>query len=223
MTKQKPFSVLLVDDHPVLLSGMVQVLNDDKRISKIYTANDGVEALQKIKTSKIDIVVSDIQMPNMDGLELLRALRKNKKIKKVLFSFDCYLSDIKRGLSYGLDGYITKSTPLSKLVYGLGVILEGREYFCPEAMSALVTIQKDQFSFLNEPLTEKEREVICLLCEQRNNAEIASSLMVSENTVKSHRRAIKKKTGAHNLGGIIFYALEHGIFDFRKYLNEKNR
>jgi len=207
------YSLLIVDDHPVFVSGFIQAIKNERWLQNIYHSENGLDALKIIRQKKVDLILIDIQMPKMDGLKLLDRLSTRKKLKKIIFSSDCYPIYVEKSIRLGIDGYLTKELSIFELIPSIKKVLRGEKYFCPKAKTIVEKINKKP---KEEFLTKMEQKIIQLLCQQKTNGEIASSLGLSENTVKSHRRSIKRKTKTQNVGGLIIYSLENGLFDYRK-------
>jgi DNA-binding NarL/FixJ family response regulator len=202
-------SCLIVDDHEVVREGLRLSLSRAPHIRVIGEAADGASAVELVQRRKPDVVIMDVRMPGMDGLEATKILTDTVPDSKVLI-FTAYSekSLLSRGLESGAKGYILKEAPHQTLVRAIEKIAAGEGYVDPALMPAFLA-GKDR----DEMLTVREREILQLLADGMSNADVASRLFISQETVKSHVRHILTKLEADTRTHAVAIALREAIID----------
>jgi DNA-binding NarL/FixJ family response regulator len=200
---------LIVDDHEVVREGLRLSLSRAPHIRVIGEASDGISAVELAMRRKPDVVIMDVRMPGMDGLEATKELMKRMPDGKVLI-FTAYSerSLLSRGLESGAKGYILKEAPHETLVRALEKVAVGDTYVDPALMPAFLA-GKDR----DEMLTAREREILQLLADGMSNADVAAKLFISQETVKSHVRHILTKLEADTRTHAVAIALRDAIID----------
>ncbi|MBD8084038.1 response regulator transcription factor [Chryseobacterium caseinilyticum] len=212
----------LVDDEQLILEGVKMLLSSDKQIKVTFTANDGAGFLKMLEESSPedfpDIVLSDIQMLPMDGFELVEILKNLYPDLKIIILSSHYKTSvfghmIKLGVSAFLPKNSDKKTFLEaiKSVHSKGVYLSEEDLKMLATFKNNVVKQKSLFTIEDE-LSEREKDVVQLICQEFTNKEIAEKLFISPRTVESHRQRIIEKLGVKNSIGIVIYAIIHDIF-----------
>lgn len=201
--------ILLVDDHFILLDGLTNILNENGFYVAAKAHNAAV-ALKILAQQKIDLVLTDIQMPGEDGIELVKKIKKNyPDIKIVILSMHSERSIVLDALQYKIDGYLLKNISEQQMVKALKTVMLGKFYVCEEISHLLVErFHTEQNSRL---LSKRETEVLKLVAKELSNKEIAATLFISERTVESHRKNIFRKTNTHSVIGLIKYAIENKL------------
>jgi len=209
--------VLLVEDHTILRKGLCSLLENEYGIEVIGEAENGREGIEKAENLLPDIVVLDISLPLLNGLEVTRQLKKRFPEIKILIltmhTSDEFVFEI---LNAGAKGYVVKKAAPTELVSAIHAVYLGQSFFSPEISKMMLDrmVEKGQLqdvSDANEILTEREREILQLVAEGNSSRTIAEMLFVSLKTVENHRSNIMKKLDIDNLAGLIKYAISKGI------------
>jgi len=209
--------VFLVDDHQVLLDGMVKLIEDHPYMNIIGAAKDGREALKQIQALQPDIVLMDISMPNLNGLEATRLISEaSPKTKIVILSMHENEEFLRRALKAGAVGYLLKDATADELFTAIEEAHQGNSYLSPSLSRKLIadylgTNERGQAETIEHPLTGREREVLQLLSEGHSNQGIAKFLHLSPKTVATHRKKIMKKLHFHRITDLVRYAIRNGI------------
>jgi DNA-binding NarL/FixJ family response regulator len=202
-------TVLIVDDHEVVREGLRLSLSRAPHIRVIGEAGDGETAISLVERRKPDVVIMDVRMPGMDGLEATQAIMKQTPDAAVLiFTAFSERSLLARGLESGAKGYILKEAPHETLLRAIERIAKGEGYVDPALMPAFLS-GKDQADML----TPREREILQLLADGMSNADVAAKLFISQETVKSHVRHILTKLEADTRTHAVAIALRESIID----------
>lgn len=179
--------VMVVDDHPLVRKGLLQVLTELKEVKKFYEASNVSDAVQILKNYKPDISFIDIKLGREDGLEIVNwAKSKSVDLKFIILTSSVTKNDFTRAQKLGVDGYVLKDAYMEDLIYAFHVVLRGKKFFDPDIMQA----NNDNGI---ELLTQREREVLNQLGKGLTNQMIAKELYISENTVKKHISSILYK------------------------------
>ncbi|KAB3532867.1 response regulator transcription factor [Alkaliphilus pronyensis] len=209
--------LLLVDDHSLVRQGLKQILELEEDLEIIGQAGDGEEAIAKVQTLKPDVVLLDINMPRLNGIQALRRLKDmNKTIKIIMLTFHEDQEYLFETLNLGANGYVLKDAESESLIKAIRDVHKGSSYIHPSLATILASeISKRDFSYskLNSSvkLTRREYEVLTLIADGLNNKEIASSLFISEKTVKNHVSNIFKKINVNDRTQAAIYAYKQNI------------
>jgi len=209
--------VLIVDDHSLMRQGLKKIIEMEKDIDVIGLAEDGEIAIQKCVELKPDVVLLDINMPNMNGIQALRRIKDmglNSKVIMLTIHDDReYLLET---VNIGAEGYVLKDADSTSLIKAIRTVNQGNSYIHPTLADELVKRYNNKDGDKNSgtskgKLTRREYEVITLIAEGLNNKEIAEKLFISEKTVKNHVSNIFKKINVNDRTQAAIYAFKHNI------------
>ncbi|MBI3510599.1 MAG: response regulator transcription factor [Bacteroidetes bacterium] len=216
----KPVRIALADDHPLYLEGLEMLLNSSKEAKVVAKANEGNAAMKMIGENEFDILLLDLHLPGKSGMEIATELGKKK------INFRIIMLTMQRGGRYvdklkklGVKGYLLKNISMEELMKAIVLVNEGGEIFPDETKeydhdedvllrsSAIIIENPDA------QLTEREKEILVLVCKEFSSAEIGKKLFISTGTVDTHRKNILLKLGVSNAVGLVKYALKHGLLE----------
>lgn len=209
-------NLLIADDHTMFLQGIISLLEQEPNITIVDKAVNGNEALEIIKKGVVDFIILDVSMPQMDGIELSKILKKqHPNVKILIVSTHSNVMIVSRLIRIGVNGYLLKNAEKEELLKAINTIASGENYFAEELEEKHLTnssrIEK-QVSNLTE-LSSREKEILVLIAHEYNTAEIAEKTFISLNTVNTHRRNLLSKLNAKNTAGLVKYAVENGLVD----------
>lgn len=205
-----PIRVLLVDDHPVVRRGIRACLASAELIEVVGEAADGIEGLSRAHEQRPDVVLTDLDMPHMNGLLLAEALRRELPQTRVLvLSMHSDADHVLRVIQSGARGFVLKESQPAELVQAIEAVARGDVFFSPDvARAALKHVTRSPGPFADTPkLTPRESEVLVGIAEGLSNREIAERLGVGVRTVESHRESLMAKLNIHTVAGLTRFAL----------------
>lgn len=202
--------ILIVDDHPIVVEGLKMVLTD----FDCKTARTGNECLEIIRTFEPDIILLDINLPDINGIDLCKTiLEKNKRTKILAISSFNQRSWITRMMDNGAKGYILKNATDDEIKTAITDVLQGKEHFSPEIAEMIIKKSHQEETFL----TRREIEILRLIADGDTNVVIADKLCVSPLTVDSHRKNLIMKLDAKNTASLIKIALTRGLIEMQDF------
>jgi DNA-binding NarL/FixJ family response regulator len=216
-------TILLADDHTVVRQGMVKLLEGEKNLKVIGEARDGRDAVSKVEQLKPDVVLMDISMPLLNGIEATRQIKRMRHQTRVIIlsmhSHDRFIGEL---LTLGASGYLVKDSTGADIIMAINAAMKGDTYLSPSisrmVIENYVSLKKVKSSReeLYSKLSNREREVFQMIAEGRSTKEISQILFVSISTVKTHRSHIMDKLQLGNLSQLIQFAIELGIVEIAR-------
>ncbi|MCY1531043.1 Response regulator protein VraR [compost metagenome] len=203
-------NLFIVDDHQLVIDGLKSLLNNEDRYVIVGSSNQPAEVMAMLDKVGVDVLLTDINMPGMSGVELTRTVKKRfPKIKILALSMFGERQVVKEMIDAGISGYILKNTGKQELLDALGKLAAGHNFFGEEVTRELMKSLRNEEE--SAPLTNREIEIIRLIEKEYSNKKIAGLLFISERTVETHRKNIFRKTGTQSIVGLLKYAYEHRI------------
>ena len=206
--------IVIADDHQMFIDGVRSLLSKEKKLNFVHEALNAEDALTYIRKNEIDLLITDISMPGMSGTELTKKIKQEFPQIKVLvltmFADPAIINDI---LQSEAEGYILKNTGKQELLSAISKIMDDGTYYSNEVMNLMLNQKRKSATQLQSKdlLTERETEILKLVCEEYTTAGIAEKLFISPRTVDTHRKNILEKTQSKTIVGLIKYAFENNI------------
>jgi DNA-binding NarL/FixJ family response regulator len=210
-------TIALADDHQLFRWGMVELLREFEHLKILFDAGNGKDLCEKLQETKPDIILMDIEMPEMDGIRATALIReKYPEIKVIMLTMHDGVEMICHLVQIGANGFLHKNSEIEVVIEAINHVYKHGYYFDERVSNALAksliktSVPKSKF---NAPeLTKREIEVVRLICEQHTIREIADILCISPRTVDSYRENIFTKTDSRNIAGVVIYAIKNKLF-----------
>ncbi len=212
-----PLKLLIADDHQIIIDGIKSLLEDEKELKVVGEATHGREVLEMLKILLPDVILMDIDMPVLNGIETTRMVKADHPgIKVLILSMHNESGLIKTLLSAGADGYVLKNADREELLGAIRMVSSGKSYFSADVTRSLAGNEKPQSADFGKDnqmaeLTTREIEIMKLIAEGYSNKEIGDQLFISHRTVDTHRTNLMKKLSVNNVAGIIRFAISNGF------------
>ena len=214
MPAMKKHKIIIVDDHQILIDGLSAILSTNNDIEIIKTYTNGLKLIDEFASLQPDVVLTDISMPQMDGFELTKQIKKlNPNIQVLALSMSANIVDINKMIEAGIAGYVLKNAGNNELIEAILKVAQGKVHFSDDVVQEMIkgTHTKNNKEEEQPKLTERELEILKLIVQELNNAEIADTLFISERTVETHRKNMIRKFNTKTIVGLIKYALDHKL------------
>jgi two-component system nitrate/nitrite response regulator NarL len=206
-----PIRLFIADDHQMFIDGIIALLEDDDTIRISGSATNGNELLEKLAFDLPDIILMDIGMPGLDGIETtIRVTQRFPGVKVIALSMYDDHHKIVKMLKAGAKGYVLKNTSKKELLDAIGSVAEGGVYYSGQVMTNTMQSIGTENTLLGK-LTEREIEIIKLIVKSLTNKEIAEELSISEFTVNTHRKNAMRKLSIRNTAALVKFAIENGL------------
>ncbi len=206
--------IILVDDHHLFGQSLYSLLIQMKKVEQINVFQRGAEVLAFLETNNVDVVISDLQMPEMNGIELTTKIHEQfPDVRVLILTIDDEPHKIRKAISAGASGYLLKDTDRAELEEAIRKLHSGLPYYSEKVLKIITTGEKDK-SLIDKELAQlsgREIDVLKLIAQEYSTNEIADLLFVSVNTVESHRKSLMKKLDVKNVVGLIKFAMRHRL------------
>ncbi|WP_339734340.1 response regulator transcription factor [uncultured Sunxiuqinia sp.] len=213
----KRLKLFLVDDHDLFREGLKLLLSEWDLIEEIYEAENGQQFIESLRQHPVDLVLLDIEMPVMNGMEAAKLAREiNPEMKIIalsMYSDENYYTSM---IESGADGFLLKNSKFATVKRAIEEVAGGKNYFSQEIIQLLVRhLNKQERAKDNLVITDREMEILGLICRGLSNTEIAKALQISKRTVEKHRQNLLDKTQSRNTVALVLYAIKSGYFNVR--------
>jgi len=214
VVRSQPIQIMIVDDHQMFLDGLRTLLSKEKSLHILAEATSGKEALKILEEKAVDLVITDINMPVMSGTELTRQIKKNyPHIKVLVLTMYNEREIIHEIVMTEAEGYILKNSNKQELLRAINRITDHGTYYSNEVIAIMTEnyVEKEKIKDRTHDLSNREKEIIALICQELTTDEIAVKLFLSPLTVETHRKNILRKTNSKTIVGLIKFAIENKL------------
>lgn len=213
MTAIKNYRIVLADDHELFLSGLKGLLSRQSGCDVVGTAHNGAECIALLRDVECDVVMMDVDMPVMDGIKATEQISQiYPDVKVVVLSMHGDDEYYFRMVEAGAKGFILKNSSIDEVVAAVKTVAQGGNYFSQELLCNLVgSLKQSRVEQPEKVLSEREREILLLICKGLSNQEIADVLFISKRTVDKHRANILEKTECKNTANLVVWAIKNSI------------
>ena len=213
MTAACTIRIALAEDHKLVREGLKALLQNEPAFEFVGEASDGLQAVEMVEKNKPDVLLLDLRIPRLHGIEVLRLLRDQHKTRVVVVSMHSDEPYVVEALKNGVSGYVLKDCPPSELIHAIRIAAEGGQYLCEslrqKAISA--TLKRLVPGVQGPQLTKRELLVLELAAEGKTSSEIAKSLFISRRTAEAHRANLMKKLGLKTQTDLVLHAVRNGL------------
>jgi len=215
----RKIKIMIADDHTIVRQGMKKLLETYPELQVVGESQDGDETVELVKKLLPDIVIMDISMPGLNGLDATRQIKKRApEVKILILTMHAEKEYIFKILQSGASGYLLKGSAIDELVTAIHAVDRGESYLSPPVSKSIIEDYvgggaKSRSPMKSQPLTTREREVLQLIAEGHTSKSIATRLSLSSKTIETHRSHIMQKLNIHNAAGLIRYAIQRGWVD----------
>jgi DNA-binding NarL/FixJ family response regulator len=218
MMSNKKMSVVIAEDHTILRAGLKALLMTNPTFEIVGEADNGRDAIRRVIELKPDLVIIDLSMPGMNGMDAVREIKdRMPEVKALVLTIHSEEEYVLASLQAGANGYVLKDATQNELLIAVERVIEGKTYLSPEITDKVVNSYLNTSSVNREPVTrwdtvtQRERQILKLIAEGHTNKSMAEYLCISVKTVEKHRANLMKKLDLHNVSALTTYALEKGI------------
>ena len=216
LVELEKLSVLIADDHKLFREGMKLILSNLPYINRVAEAADGNECIRFFKMGgNADIIFMDIEMPHLNGIDASMQILKNYPDTNII-ALSMYADEeyYTKMIEAGAKGFIIKNSGIREVEDAIQQVVSGKNYFSQDILTSFVkNMSRKKQSSVSDKLSEREEEVLYLICKGNSNQEIADNLHISKRTVDKHRENLLFKTGSKNTPGMVIYAIKNGIIE----------
>lgn len=202
--------IIIADDHHLFREGIRSFFDANENIHVLGEASTGADVLTMLTQDEVDVLIMDVNMPILDGLQTAEIIKKEyPNVKIVMLTMHDTQIYIRKLLDVGVDGYLLKTTTKSELLQAINAVMNGEKFYGAEVQNIFIQSYAADSVVDEVVLTKREKEILILICEEKNTNEIAENLCISIYTVESHRKNLMSKTGAKNVVGLVKFAVEN--------------
>jgi DNA-binding NarL/FixJ family response regulator len=216
---KKAYNIVIAEDHTILREGLKSLLSSQPDLKIVDEAGDGLEAIRCVQNHSPDLILLDLSMPRMTGLDAIKEIKRvNSDTKIIVLTVHSTEEYILATLQAGADGYVLKDAHSSELMTAIRHVLDGRRYLSPSISGTIIDglLEGKKASAIRsawETLTQREREILKLIAEGHKNKDIADLLCISVKTVEKHRANLMEKLDLHNVAALTALAAEKGLIN----------
>jgi len=208
--------IAIADDHQLVLDGLKAMLGQVDGFEVVGEANNGSDLVRIVENIKVDVALTDIDMPVMNGIEAIKEIRRtDREIKLLALTMHNEKALVQKVIEAGANGYLLKNADRDEFIEAIKKVIEGQQYFSSEVTMTLLNKGTSGSSNISHydlsQLTERETEILKLVAEGSSNKEIGDRLFISHRTVDTHRTNLMKKLDVHNVAGLIRFAMKNGL------------
>lgn len=208
------YNILIVEDHLIVKDGIKLIIDNEEGLNVIGDLEKGDEVMPFLKKEKVDLILLDINLPNVDGITLTTEIKtKHPEIKILVLTFYNKAAFIKAIIESGAEGYLLKNSSKNEVIHAIYRVLDGEDYFSKEASDTLMKSMRRQGTNYEVKLTKREVEVMILLARAYTVNESAEKLCISAHTVETHKKNIMAKLKLKNKAALTLYAKENGYLE----------
>lgn len=209
--------LLITDDHQLVIDGIRLMIKDQADINIIGEAHNGQEAIDFVKEHELDIILLDLNMPEVNGIDACKAIKKLKpEVKIIILSMISETRMVKNLMKYGANGYLLKNSGQEEIITAIRTVNTGKNHFDQEIIEMILNPSRQKEvkdENLHPSLSRREKEILQLIIDEHTTAEIAEKLFISFGTVESHRRNMISKLGVRNTAGLVSAAYKYNILE----------
>jgi len=216
-----PLDILIADDHQILIDGIKAILSDGEKFNIVGEAHNGKEVLKHLEKEHPDVLIMDINMPEMDGIEVLKQVHgKTNDLKIIILSSYDDIRLIKEVLKMGVSGYLTKKSAAGNILDAVEKVVNGEQYYDKEIQQRIISAfpgaskkkkERPREGVLPVSLTNREMDILKLIAQEYSSREIGEQLFISINTVETHRKNLIRKLNVRNSIGLAKFAIQHNL------------
>lgn len=214
----KKLNIYIVDDHKLFREGLKLLLSTQDFVNHIYEASSGIEFVENLSLTDCDVVLMDIEMPGMNGIEATQAaMRLKAGLKIIVLSMYGDEQYYYKMIDAGAKGFVLKNSGIEKVIAAIRKVAEGENYFSEELLVNIINNMRDnskpEHDTADSEISDRELEILYHVCKGLSNQEIADTLFISKRTVDKHRANLLSKTGCRNTAALVMYAIRNNMIE----------